>query len=110
MNDYRVVWTAPAEDDLTEIIEYIAQDSPAQAEKTLQKFKAEVDKLSGSPQRGRYLPELLKFDMRTHRELILAPWRVVYKIVDMTVFILVVIDGRRNISDLILGKLLRWRG
>ena len=42
-----------------------------------------------------------------YRELIVAPWQIVYRISDTTVFVLSVIDSRQNVEDILLHRLLR---
>jgi len=41
------------------------------------------------------------------RELIAAPWRIVYRISDVTVFVLLVIDSRQNVEDILLNRLIK---
>ncbi len=59
------------------------------------------------PQRGRYVPELLDKNIREYRELIESPWRIFYKIDGNEVYVLAIIDGRRNIQDILIEKLIR---
>ncbi len=102
---YRVVWAAIAYDDLHGIIEYIAQDSPANARKVLKTIKSKAATLHLSPQRGRVVPELQEQGIAHYRELIVTPWRLIYRIADETVLVLSVLDSRRNIEDLLLARL-----
>ena len=53
------------------------------------------------------MPELAAFGIRIYRELVVAPWRVVYRIGGKTVSILAVVDGRRNIEDVLLDRFVR---
>jgi hypothetical protein len=39
-----------------------------------------------------------------YRELIELPWRIIYKIEEDKVFVLAVIDGRRNMEDILLDR------
>lgn len=106
-NNFEILWTEVAEADLSEIIEYIAQESKSRAEKILAKIKRQSSQLNGSPERGRIVPEFHKFNINSIRELIISPWRVFYKIERNIVFILGVIDGRRNVEDILLNRFLR---
>jgi len=45
--------------------------------------------------------------MRTWRELVVKPYRLVYRIEGDTVTVLAVFDGRRDLEDLLLERLLR---
>ena len=106
-NKYQVVWAEIAQHDLTQIIDYIAIDSPGNASRILQKIKQKVSALYSMPVRGRIVPELKEHGIHTYRELIIAPWRVIYRISDTTVFVLSVIDSRRNVEDILLERLIR---
>lgn len=96
-----------AESDLTEIIEYIMQNNPATAHELFKKIKIKTENLALLPDRGRIVPELLSQGISLYREIIISPWRVIYRIADKTVFILAVIDSRRNVEDVLLEHLIR---
>ena len=52
------------------------------------------------------VPELLKEGITIYREVVVEPWRIVYKIEHDTVYIMVIFDSRQNIEELLLQKLL----
>jgi plasmid stabilization system protein ParE len=106
-DSYRIVWTDNAEAMLDEIIAFIAEDSPKSACKVLGRIKSRIEKLDQSPQGGRYVPELLEFGLRTYREVIVKPWRIIYRVGKRTIFILIVIDSRRNVSEYLMRELYR---
>ena len=106
-DNYTVYWSQTAKDDLSEIIEYISNDSPQTALKILESLERQTNDLCRFPKRGRIIPELKKHNIIKYRELIHAPWRVFYKIEERKVYILALIDGRRNIDDLLLRRQLR---
>lgn len=108
MNEkYTVYWSQTAKDDLKEIIEYISKDSTETALKILESLKKQKRDLCQFPKKGRIIPELKKNNISKYCELIHAPWRIFYKIGEKKVYILAVIDGRRNIEDLLLKRQLR---
>lgn len=104
---YHVAWAAVAQNDLKQIIDYIAFDSPGNALQILRKIKLKASTLSTLPDRGRIVPELKDQGIHTYRELIIAPWRIIYRISDTTVFVLTVIDSRRNVEDILLNRFVR---
>ena len=104
---YTVYWTKIAQDDLIEIIEYISLDNLNTAEEIFEKFKKQTIKLENFPERGRTVPELDFHNISNYRELIITPWRIVYRIEGQKVHILSMIDSRRNFEDIILKRLLR---
>ena len=104
---YQVAWAAVAKNDLKQIIEYIAKDSPDNASQILNKIKQKASDLYAMPDRGKIVPELKDQGIHTYRELIVAPWRIIYRISDTTVFVLSVIDARRNVEDILLDRLVK---
>ena len=101
---YQVAWAAVAQHDLKQIIDYIAIDSPGNASRILQKIKQKVSDIYFMPDRGRIVPELKEQGIHIYRELIISPWRVIYRISDTTIFVLSVIDSRRNVEDILLDR------
>jgi plasmid stabilization system protein ParE len=106
---YKILWAEVAEHDLTDIIEYIAIDSPANALKILQKIKKTASILYSLPERGRVVPELQAQGILIYRELITAPWRIIYRISDKNIYVLSVLDTRRNVEDILLNRLVYSR-
>ena len=56
---------------------------------------------------GRIVPELQQIGILKYRELIYKRWRVIYKIENDKIFILVVVDSSRNIEDILFQRLLK---
>jgi toxin ParE1/3/4 len=104
---FRVQWAEAAVRDLEELIGYIAADSPLNAERILDKLKRRAGTLESAPSRGRVVPELAHFGLRSWRELIVKPYRIIYRIDESTVNVLAVLDGRRELEDLLLERLIR---
>jgi plasmid stabilization system protein ParE len=104
--EFTVWWTAPARDDVNEIIEYISKTNGTYAVKILDKIEENVDKLKTFPTAYRIVPELEKYGYFLYREIIVDYWRVMYKIENDLVYIMLVIDGRRNVEDIILKIIL----
>jgi plasmid stabilization system protein ParE len=103
---YDIIWAGVAENDLKEIIEYIATDSPANALKTFKKIKQKASSLYTLPERGRIVPELQDQGILLYRELIVPPWRIMYRIAEMKVYVLSVLDARQNVEDILLKRLI----
>jgi len=101
---YQVEWAAIAQHDLKQTIDYISIDSPGNASRILQEIRQKVSALYTMPDRGRIVPELKEQGIHTYRELVIAPWRVIYRISDTTVFVLSGIDSRRNVEDILLDR------
>ena len=103
---YDIIWAGVAENDLKEIIEYIATDSPANALITLKKIKQKASSLYTLPERGRIVPELQDQSILLYRELIVPPWRIIYRISEKKVYVLSVLDARQNVEDILLKRLI----
>ena len=73
----KIHWTVGARRDLHEIINYIADDSPAYAINFAERIILAVDRLETFPKLGRIVPEYQDTNVR---ELIVGNYRVVYRI------------------------------
>lgn len=65
--------------------------------------------LRTTPTRGRFVPELAERGLRFWREAVVAPWRIMFQIEGGTVNILAVLDGRRDLHEILLARLTRAR-
>ena len=102
---YKINWANVSENDLIDIIEYISIESPADALKILQKIKKMASSLHSLPERGHVVPELQDQGILAYREIVIPPWRIIYRISDNDVYVLTVLDARRNVEDILLKRL-----
>lgn len=102
-----IVWTTPAAEDLQDVVDYLLEDSAPAAEKFLDKIEQAVGKLTSHGRMGRVVPELSKHNITRYREVVVSPWRVFYRAEGQKVYVLAVIDGRRNIEDILLRRMIR---
>jgi len=105
---YDVIWSETAVKDLIGIVEYIA-DSPSYAFELLKEMKQKASSLYTLPDRGRIVPELQDQGIFLYHELIVPPWRIIYRISKKTVYILSMLDSRRNVEDILLKRLVGVR-
>ncbi|MBU1534966.1 type II toxin-antitoxin system RelE/ParE family toxin [Myxococcota bacterium] len=91
--------------DLVEILDNIAEDSPVAAKSVLRNIVECANQLSDTPEKYRIVPELLDQGIATYREIIVSPWRIIYKVDRRSVVVLTAIDGRRNVEDILLHRL-----
>ncbi len=103
---YEVIWAKIAENDLQTIVSYIAEDSVSRALQILRKLTKSASRLYQAPMRGRIIPELHAQGVLQYRELIVSPWRIIYRISGHKVFVLSVLDSRQNIEDILLKRFL----
>jgi len=105
---YRVRIIREAEEDLAELVDYIAQhDSVERANYVLEKLLTICTRLERHPERGHFLPELRSLGIKTHREVHFKPYRVIYEVNGREVFILLIVDGRRSLQTILERWLLR---
>lgn len=106
---YQVVWAKAAENDLKEIIEFISAENPGNALKLLKKIKEKASNLYTLPERGRVVPELQDQGISQYRELVIPPWRLIYRIAEHEIYVLSIIDSRRNVEDILLKRLIQMK-
>ena len=104
---FRVEWAEAAVRDLEGIALYLAQESRPDAERLMRRLADRAATLEATPAHGRIVPELARFQMRAWRELVVRPYRLVYRIEADSVIVLAVFDARRDLEDLLLERLLR---
>lgn len=104
ISEYSVFWSRTAETDLINIVEYIAVDSPRNALGVFNKIKKKAAALNVLPEKRRVVPELQAQGINQYRELIIPPWRLIYRITDKNVYVLSVIDSRQNVEDILLSR------
>ena len=75
-----VEWSEPALDELAQIARYIHGRDPLAAHRLLDRIDLAVARLKALPMLGRSIP-----DLPNHRELIVKPCRVVYRIAAQSV-------------------------
>ena len=89
----RLVWSDQAEADLAAIHAYIARDSERYAQVTVERLIAAVDRLLLWPRSGRVVAEIGDEDLR---EIVVAPYRIVYRLHEDTVGIATVVHSSRE--------------
>jgi toxin ParE1/3/4 len=102
---YRIEWAEVARRDLFGIVDYLDGRNPDAAAATLEMLQRKASTLRAAPHRGRVIPELQRLQMREYRELIIAPYRLIYRIIGRLVLVLGVFDSRRNLEDTLLERL-----
>jgi addiction module RelE/StbE family toxin len=95
-----------AKNDLREIIRYISKNNPMNVLNMLKRIQDRINSLDHFPERGGYVPELLKQNIKDYRQLIESPWRIIYKIDKNIVNVLLLIDSRRNTRDILVERLI----
>jgi toxin ParE1/3/4 len=93
----RVVWTDPGFESLEDARRYIAQHSRRTALSVVERIVQATRQLETFPDSGRLLPDSDEPDVR---EIIVVGYRVIYRVIDDDVEILLVRHGSRRLGDI----------
>jgi toxin ParE1/3/4 len=63
-------------------------------------------RLSEFPERGAYPKEPLALGIRDYREVFYKPYRLIYRVIGKAVYVLLIVDGRRDMQRLLQQRLL----
>ena len=94
---YRVNLTELAQNDLERIFYYIASDSVDNAANFVTQLEKKVCSLENFPERNPLIPENEYFDT-DYRHLIYKKYRIVYRIVEESVFVLRIFHGAKLLN------------
>ncbi len=89
----KVVWTEVAVGHLQAIHEYMAQTSPAYAQRVVDKLTRRSQQISAFPFSGRVVPE---YELDDVRQIIESAYRIIYLIKDEQIEILSVLHTSRD--------------
>ncbi|MBT3178191.1 MAG: type II toxin-antitoxin system RelE/ParE family toxin [Desulfobacula sp.] len=105
---YNVHIISDAEKDLFEIYDYIKKAGYQQTAETIfSKMETACRNLSFNPEKGHYPPELQRIDVYEYSEIHVKVYRIIYQIIELDVFIHCILDGRRNIPEILQRRNLR---
>ena len=104
---FAVLLTNGAARDLEALYDYIAlHDARQKADYVLEQIEKAFARLSEFPERGAYPKELAALGIREYREIFFKPYRIIYRIMDKDVYVLLIVDGRRDMQTLLQRRLL----
>ncbi len=103
---YEISVQRRAEDDLQDIFYWIAEhDSIAHAEHVLKKITDAILSIARFPARGSRPPELPVGFYTEYRQMFFKPYRIIYRIREHEIVIVLIADGRRNLKGLLTQRL-----
>jgi len=107
MRRHKVLLTADADRDLEELYDYIAdRDLPGKAGRVLTAIEKTLESLAAPPERGSYPRELIALGIRDYRQVFFKPYRIIYRIIGVHVYVYLIADGRRDMRTLLQRRLL----
>ncbi len=105
---YSVYLVDEAERDLVDLHRYITvSDSPDKADFVVDRLEALCASLADLPSRGHVPPELERIGVAQYREVHFKPYHIVYEVTGRKVFIHCILDGRRDMQELLQRRLVR---
>ena len=106
----KIVWAFDAREDLAEIIAYIKEHSGTKiSREILDRLKDKIVKTSEFSEGYRVVPELNEIGVSDIREIIESPWRILFRASTNEIRIISVIDGRRNIEEILYRKMMEGK-
>ena len=104
---YSVLLTRDGAQDLEGLISFIeTQDDPGKAKRVLLRIEKAFAGLTTNPNRGTHPPELLELGIREYRQVYFKPYRILYRVLDDKVYVMLITDGRRDMQTLLERRLL----
>jgi toxin ParE1/3/4 len=104
---FAVFLTDNAARDLDELYDYISlHGEPQKADYVLGQIERAFSKLSKFPERGAHPKELLALGILEYREIYFKPYRIIYRVMDRNVYVLLIANGRRDMQTLLQRRLL----
>ena len=105
---FPVLLTDDAARDLEDICDYIdLHDGRGSSDHVLDRIAKAFDTLPENPHRGTHPKELIALGLRAFRQLFFKPYRIIFRIIENNVYVLLIADGRRDMQALLQRRLLQ---
>ncbi|NNM53473.1 MAG: type II toxin-antitoxin system RelE/ParE family toxin [Spirochaetales bacterium] len=106
----KILWSEDASQDLLDIVSYIKDRSGStMAREIYSRIQEKVKKSNSFPDSHRVAPELAEIGIAEIKEIIESPWRIFYRISNDEMRILSVVDGRRNVEEVLYRKIIEGK-
>jgi len=105
---HAVFFSPVAERDLVDVYAFYADEESSElAEELLRKLEGTCTSLETFPEKGNYPPELERVGVFNYRQVHCMAYRIIYQVFPDEVIIHCILDGRRDMVDLLTRRLLR---
>jgi toxin ParE1/3/4 len=102
-----IIWSKDAGDELFEIVSYIKYNTGRiTAGKVYSKIMNGVKRASENAEGRRIAPLLKEFGINYIHQISINPWIIFYKVENKKMEIISIIDGRRNLEEILYKKIL----
>ncbi len=89
----KIKFTPSAREQFLSALEYIAAENPAAARRVRDRVEKGLMRLAKFPNSGRRIPE---FPELTHRELVVTPYRIFYRVENKVLWVVALWHGAQN--------------
>jgi len=108
---HEIIWSKDAGDELVDIISYKKYNTGnITAKKINDKIMNEVERISENPEGRRrasgFTPLLREFGINHIHQFNISPWIIYYKLENNKMEIISIIDGRRNLEEILYKKII----
>ena len=104
---YKVLLTMGAQEDIESIYDYIARvDSRKNADLVLDQLLDAASTRARFPDKGSYPKELIALGIREYRQTAFKSYRLIYRVMQDSVVVYLIADGRRDMQSLLARRLL----
>jgi len=105
---FSVYLTDDAARDLEDLYDYIERhDVQGKADYVLEQIENAFTSLAENPHRVTYPRELLAIGIQEYREIFFKPYRIIYRVLDRNVYVVLIADGRWDMQTLLQWRLLQ---
>jgi len=104
----KIIILESAEHDLKELRNYIVKNFSLKTwQNTYDKIKEVIRNLKTFPYTGSIPEEIEKLNLSQYRQVISGMNRIIYEVRQDTLYIHIIVDGRRDLTSLLTRRLLR---
>jgi toxin ParE1/3/4 len=105
--NYEITWSKDAGEEFVEIISWYKYNvGKNTAQKIYTKINSQIRKLKDMPGIGKQVQILKEIGINDYRQIIQDHWIIYYKVEGQSIHIISVIDGRRNLEEILYKKII----
>jgi toxin ParE1/3/4 len=102
-----IVWSKDAADELLEIAGFLKYNAgTTTARNVYLQIKTKIERISHTPKAGKIVPELAAIGIEHIYQLAENPWKIYYRPEGKNIYVLSVLDSRRDLEEILYSKFL----
>ena len=110
MKRFAIRHTTGSHEDYAKLIDYVVETAGVEAACALDsQLERAISTLTVLTNRGRVVPELKRRGAPPYREIMSGPYRIIYRAIGGEVWLVAIVDGRRQLRELLLERARRFR-